>query len=67
MNTTWTNANPSGTALYNATATGTFNGSTQGVGNLSAQLPTIGTIGGVSLIIVILFMAIGGYLMSRRQ
>ena len=44
-----------------------FNNSLTGTGNLSAQFPAIGTIAGVALIIVILFVAIGGYILGKRE
>ena len=47
-------------------ASGVFNTSMTGIGNLSGQLPTVGTIAGVGLIILVLFVAIGGYIMAKK-
>jgi hypothetical protein len=38
----------------------------QGLLNLSVQMPTVGTIAGVGLIILVLFVAIGGYVFGRK-
>ena len=48
------------------TAANTVANASIGIGNLSAQLPTVGTIAGVGLIILVLFVAIGGYVMGRK-
>lgn len=47
-----------GVAAYNQTAFVIGNGSS-GVLNLSTQLPTVGTIAGVGLILMVLFVALG--------
>lgn len=47
-------------------ASSTINNTSIGILNLSAQLPTVGTIFGVALILVVLFGAIG-YLVMRAQ
>jgi hypothetical protein len=52
------------TAADNATKAGIYN-STAAMGNLSIQMPTIGTIMGVGLILLVVFTAFG-YFMSKR-
>ena len=49
------------------TTLNTINNATVGLANLSAQLPTVGTIAGVGLIILVLFIAIGGYVMGKQE
>jgi len=57
-------------AAFSVGQTGTslavITNASNGVANLSAQLPTVGTIAGVGLIIVVLFTAIGAYVMGRK-
>lgn len=48
-------------------ALGAINNASAGIVNLSAQMPTVGTIAGVGLIILVLFVAIGAYVMGRPQ
>jgi hypothetical protein len=55
----------SGTAAQNQTVA-MINNATLGLANMSAQLPTVGTIAGVGLIILVLFTAIGVYIMKRE-
>ena len=50
-----------GNALY------TINNASAGLVNLSTQLPTVGTIAGVGLIILVLFTAIGAYVFGQNK
>jgi hypothetical protein len=43
-----------------------INNASSGLVNLSVQLPTVGTIAGVGLIILVLFVAIGGYVFGKK-
>ena len=47
-------------------AVGMIYNATTGVGNFSAQMPTVGTIAGVGLILIVLFSAIGVYVLGRQ-
>ena len=46
---------------------GTVGNASSGVVNISTQMPTIGTIGGVALIIGMLFAAVGVYVFGRQE
>ena len=48
------------------TAAGVIYNATNGLANFSAQLPTVGTIAGVGLILLVLFSAIGVYVLGRK-
>jgi hypothetical protein len=54
-----------GTGLTGTAASIVAN-SSLGLANMAAQLPTVGTIAGVGLIILVLFTAIGVYIMKRE-
>ena len=49
------------------TALATITNASNGIANLSGQIPTVGTIAGVGLIIVVLFAAIGTYYGTKAQ
>ncbi len=48
-------------------ALGVINNASGGMLNLGQQLPTVGTIAGVGLIILVLFVAIGGYVFGMNR
>jgi hypothetical protein len=48
-------------------AASTIGNASSGLVNLSTQLPTVGTIAGVGLIILVLFTAIGSYVFGNKQ
>ena len=50
-----------------ASAVGVMGNGSSGVVNISTQMPTVGTIAGVGLIIMVLFGAIGVYVFGRMQ
>ncbi len=47
-------------------AASTINNASSGLVNLSTQLPTVGTIAGVGLIILVLFVAVGSYVFGKK-
>ena len=44
-----------------------INNATSGLLNVSLQMPTVGTIGGIGLIIIVLFTALGGTYMYLKK
>ena len=58
-------------ASFGTTQTGSalaaINNATVGLVNVSLQMPTVGTIGGIGLIIIVLFTALGGTYMYMKK
>ncbi len=44
-----------------------FNNGSSSLVNFSTQLPTVGTIAGVGLIIMVLFIAVGAYVFGKKE
>ena len=53
-------------AIYNASIGPTINNGSSGLMQFSTQLPTIGLIGGISLLILVLFIGFGAFLMRKK-
>ncbi len=63
-----TSMQPASTGGLNSNMTASvFNNGSTSLVNYSTQLPTVGTIAGVGLIIMVLFVAVGAYVFGKKE